>query len=161
MGKYLPYVGDSKRAMDEYAFQIFMGGQQTVVMHNTCEDSLLATPLILDLCLLTELSQRPVDPVVPPEGAVRPGRHAGRQRAEPPEAGHREPVPRHDRPVAGEQHDARVPHAPAAQGPVRSPMPTDNRDLEFRAELVLRGIALSSRTAMKQRGLAEAPTPGR
>ena len=56
--KYLPYVGDSKRAMDEYAFQIFMGGQQTVVMHNTCEDSLLATPLILDLCLLTELSQR-------------------------------------------------------------------------------------------------------
>lgn len=56
--KYLPYVGDSKRAMDEYAFQIFMGGQQTVVMHNTCEDSLLAAPLILDLVILTELSQR-------------------------------------------------------------------------------------------------------
>jgi len=56
--KYLPYVGDSKRAMDEYVFQIFMGGQQTVVMHNTCEDSLLAAPLILDLCILTELSQR-------------------------------------------------------------------------------------------------------
>lgn len=56
--KYLPYVGDSKRAMDEYAFQIFMGGQQTVVMHNTCEDSLLAAPLILDLCILTELMQR-------------------------------------------------------------------------------------------------------
>jgi myo-inositol-1-phosphate synthase len=56
--KYLPYVGDSKRAMDEYTFQIFMGGQQTVVMHNTCEDSLLATPLILDLVILTELMQR-------------------------------------------------------------------------------------------------------
>jgi len=56
--KYLPYVGDSKRAMDEYTFQIFMGGQQTVVMHNTCEDSLLATPLILDLVILTELAQR-------------------------------------------------------------------------------------------------------
>lgn len=56
--KYLPYVGDSKRAMDEYTFSIFMGGQQTVVMHNTCEDSLLATPLIIDLVLLTELSQR-------------------------------------------------------------------------------------------------------
>jgi len=56
--KYLPYVGDSKRAMDEYVFQIFMGGQQTVVMHNTCEDSLLAAPLILDLCILTELAQR-------------------------------------------------------------------------------------------------------
>jgi myo-inositol-1-phosphate synthase len=56
--KYLPYVGDSKRAMDEYLFSIFMGGQQTVVMHNTCEDSLLATPLIIDLCILVELMQR-------------------------------------------------------------------------------------------------------
>lgn len=56
--KYLPYVGDSKRAMDEYIFSIFMGGQQSVVMHNTCEDSLLASPLILDLCILTELMQR-------------------------------------------------------------------------------------------------------
>lgn len=56
--KYLPYVQDSKRAMDEYIFQIFMGGQQCVVMHNTCEDSLLASPLILDLCILTELMQR-------------------------------------------------------------------------------------------------------
>lgn len=56
--KYLPYVGDSKRAMDEYIFQIFMGGEQNVVMHNTCEDSLLAAPLILDLVILTELMQR-------------------------------------------------------------------------------------------------------
>jgi len=56
--KYLPYVGDSKRAMDEYTFQIFMGGEQVVVMHNTCEDSLLAAPLILDLVILTELMQR-------------------------------------------------------------------------------------------------------
>lgn len=56
--KYLPYVGDSKRAMDEYIFSIFMGGQQCVVMHNTCEDSLLAAPLILDLCILCELMQR-------------------------------------------------------------------------------------------------------
>merc|ERR1712136_612471 len=44
--------------MDEYIFQIFMGGQQTVVMHNTCEDSLLASPLILDLAIITELMQR-------------------------------------------------------------------------------------------------------
>jgi myo-inositol-1-phosphate synthase len=56
--KYLPYVGDSKRALDEYTFQIFLGGEQTVVMHNTCQDSLLATPLILDLVILTELMQR-------------------------------------------------------------------------------------------------------
>lgn len=56
--KYLPYVGDSKRAMDEYLFSIFMGGEQSVVMHNTCQDSLLATPLIIDLVVLTELMQR-------------------------------------------------------------------------------------------------------
>jgi len=56
--KYVPYVGDSKRAMDEYTSEIFMGGKNTIVMHNTCEDSLLAAPLILDLCLLAELITR-------------------------------------------------------------------------------------------------------
>ena len=35
-----------------------MGGRNTIVMHNTCEDSLLAAPLILDLCLIAELSTR-------------------------------------------------------------------------------------------------------
>ena len=35
--KYVPYVGDSKRAMDEYTSEIFMGGKNTIVMHNTCE----------------------------------------------------------------------------------------------------------------------------
>uniref|UniRef100_A0AC35TX32 Inositol-3-phosphate synthase n=1 Tax=Rhabditophanes sp. KR3021 TaxID=114890 RepID=A0AC35TX32_9BILA len=56
--KYVPYVGDSKRAMDEYISSIFMGGQQTLVIHNTCEDSLLAAPLILDLAIITELCTR-------------------------------------------------------------------------------------------------------
>lgn len=56
--KYVPYVSDSKRAMDEYTSEIMMHGSNTIVMHNTCEDSLLATPIILDLILLTELSQR-------------------------------------------------------------------------------------------------------
>ncbi|KAG0469168.1 hypothetical protein HPP92_018496 [Vanilla planifolia] len=56
--KYVPYVGDSKRAMDEYTSEIFMGGKNTIVLHNTCEDSLLAAPIILDLVLLTELSSR-------------------------------------------------------------------------------------------------------
>ena len=56
--KYVPYVGDSKRAMDEYTSEIFMGGNNTIVMHNTCEDSLLAAPLILDMCLIAELSTR-------------------------------------------------------------------------------------------------------
>lgn len=56
--KYVPYVGDSKRAMDEYTSEIMMGGHNTLVIHNTCEDSLLATPLILDLVILGELSSR-------------------------------------------------------------------------------------------------------
>jgi len=56
--KYVPTVGDSKRAMDEYVSEIFMGGRNTIVIHNTCEDSLLASPLIIDLVLLTELSER-------------------------------------------------------------------------------------------------------
>merc|ERR1712014_263633 len=56
--KYIPYVGDSKRAMDEYSSEIFMGGSNTIVMHNTCEDSLLAAPLILDLVLIAEMTSR-------------------------------------------------------------------------------------------------------
>lgn len=56
--KYVPYVGDSKRAMDEYTSQIMMGGHNTLVIHNTCEDSLLASPLILDLVILGELCSR-------------------------------------------------------------------------------------------------------
>lgn len=56
--KYVPTVADSKRAMDEYTSEIFMGGKNTIVMHNTCEDSLLATPLIYDLVILGELCQR-------------------------------------------------------------------------------------------------------
>lgn len=56
--KYVPYVGDSKRAMDEYTSEIFMGGTNQIVMHNTCEDSLLATPLIYDLVILAEICER-------------------------------------------------------------------------------------------------------
>lgn len=56
--KYVPYVGDSKRAMDEYTSEIFMHGRNTIVMHNTCEDSLLAAPIIIDLVILAELVHR-------------------------------------------------------------------------------------------------------
>jgi len=56
--KYVPYGGDSKRAMDEYTSEIFMHGRNTISMHNTCEDSLLAAPIILDLCVLAELVTR-------------------------------------------------------------------------------------------------------
>jgi len=56
--KYVPFVGDSKRALDEYTSKIFMNGTNTIAMHNTCEDSLLAVPLILDLVLICELAER-------------------------------------------------------------------------------------------------------
>eukprot|EP01029_Cantina_marsupialis_P008536 TRINITY_DN201_c0_g2_i1.p1 TRINITY_DN201_c0_g2~~TRINITY_DN201_c0_g2_i1.p1 ORF type:complete len:523 (-),score=128.50 TRINITY_DN201_c0_g2_i1:391-1959(-) len=56
--KYVPFVGDSKRALDEYTSEIFMGGHNTISMHNTCEDSLLAAPIILDLVILTEMFER-------------------------------------------------------------------------------------------------------
>lgn len=56
--KYVPYVGDSKRAMDEYISELMLGGRNTIVVHNTCEDSLLASPIILDLAILAELCQR-------------------------------------------------------------------------------------------------------
>jgi myo-inositol-1-phosphate synthase len=56
--KYVPYVGDSKRALDEYTSSIFLGGTNTIAIHNTCEDSLLATPIIIDLVILGELMSR-------------------------------------------------------------------------------------------------------
>ena len=56
--KYVPYVGDSKRAMDEYVSEIMMGGWSTIAIHNTCEDSLLASPIILDLIVIAEICQR-------------------------------------------------------------------------------------------------------
>jgi len=56
--KYVPTVGDSKRAMDEYISEIFMGGWNTIALHNTCEDSLLAAPIIIDLVILAELVER-------------------------------------------------------------------------------------------------------
>ncbi|KAK9480003.1 hypothetical protein V1514DRAFT_327098 [Lipomyces japonicus] len=56
--KYLPAVGDSKVAMDEYYSELMMGGHNTVSIHNVCEDSLLASPLILDLAIIAEFFSR-------------------------------------------------------------------------------------------------------
>ena len=56
--KYVPFVGDSKRAMDEYSSEIFMGGTNTISSYNVCEDSLLATPLMYDMIILGELFSR-------------------------------------------------------------------------------------------------------
>jgi len=56
--KYVPAVGDSKRAIDEYHSELMMGGRNTLNIFNECEDSLLASPLILDLTILAELFTR-------------------------------------------------------------------------------------------------------
>ncbi|KXJ87648.1 Myo-inositol-1-phosphate synthase [Microdochium bolleyi] len=56
--KYMPAVGDNKRALDEYYAEIFMGGHQTISIFNVCEDSLLASPLILDLVIVAEMMTR-------------------------------------------------------------------------------------------------------
>lgn len=56
--KYLPAVGDSKVAMDEYYSELMLGGHNRISIHNICEDSLLATPLIIDLLVMTEFMTR-------------------------------------------------------------------------------------------------------
>lgn len=56
--KYIPAVGDSKRAMDEYYSQLFLDGRSTIAIHNTCEDTLLAVPLILDIIIFAEFFSR-------------------------------------------------------------------------------------------------------
>ncbi|MEI7564014.1 MAG: inositol-3-phosphate synthase [bacterium] len=68
--KYCPFVGDSKRAMDEYNSEIFLEGCNTIVSYNICEDSLLAAPIMIDLCIMAELLSRitidtkPIGPVL-------------------------------------------------------------------------------------------------
>lgn len=56
--KYVPSAGDSKKAIDEYTSEIFMGGEHTFVSYNVCEDSLLAAGVIIDLIVLSELMTR-------------------------------------------------------------------------------------------------------
>lgn len=56
--KYVPFVGDSKRALDEYSSLIFMNGINTISSFNVCEDSLLAVPLMIDMTILAELFTR-------------------------------------------------------------------------------------------------------
>lgn len=56
--KYMKPVGDSKVAMDEYYSELMLGGHNRISIHNVCEDSLLATPLIIDLLVMTEFCTR-------------------------------------------------------------------------------------------------------
>lgn len=54
----MPSTGDSKKAIDEYVSEIFLGGYHVLSSYNVCEDSLLAAPIILDLILITEIFER-------------------------------------------------------------------------------------------------------
>lgn len=56
--KYMQAVGDTKIAMDSYESEILMGGRNTITVNTVCEDSLLATPLIIDLVVVAELFSR-------------------------------------------------------------------------------------------------------
>ncbi|KAI9900323.1 hypothetical protein N3K66_004585 [Trichothecium roseum] len=56
--KYMPAVADNKRALDEYYAEIFLGGHQIISLFNICEDSLLASPLIIDLVIVAEMMTR-------------------------------------------------------------------------------------------------------
>lgn len=56
--KYMPAVADSKVAMDEYYSELMLGGHNRISIHNVCEDSLLATPLIIDLLVMSEFLSR-------------------------------------------------------------------------------------------------------
>jgi myo-inositol-1-phosphate synthase len=56
--RYIPFVGDSKRALDEYSSKIFMDGVNTISSYNICEDSLLAVPIMIDMVVLGELFSR-------------------------------------------------------------------------------------------------------
>ena len=56
--KYVPSVGDAKRAIDEYYSELFLDGRNILSIYNLCEDSLLAVPILLDIVLFSELFSR-------------------------------------------------------------------------------------------------------
>ncbi|CCH60019.1 hypothetical protein TBLA_0C02070 [Henningerozyma blattae CBS 6284] len=56
--KYMPAVGDNKVAMDEYYSELMLGGHNRISVHNVCEDSLLATPIMIDLMVMVEFISR-------------------------------------------------------------------------------------------------------
>ena len=56
--KYVPAVGDSKRAIDEYYSELMLDGRNILSIYNLCEDSLLAVPLLLDIAIFSEFFSR-------------------------------------------------------------------------------------------------------
>lgn len=56
--KYVPAVGDSKRAIDEYYSELMLDGKNILSLYNLCEDSLLAVPLLLDIAIFSDFFSR-------------------------------------------------------------------------------------------------------
>ncbi|UZJ54326.1 hypothetical protein CBS101457_003646 [Exobasidium rhododendri] len=56
--KYMPPVGDQKVAIDDFTSELAMGGRNTIYTVNQCADSVLASPIILDLAILAEFMTR-------------------------------------------------------------------------------------------------------
>lgn len=56
--KYIPAVGDSKRAIDEYYSELMLDGRNILSIYNICEDSLLAIPLLLDIAIFSDFFTR-------------------------------------------------------------------------------------------------------
>ena len=56
--KYVPAVGDSKRAIDEYYSELMLDGRNILSIYNLCEDSLLAVPLLLDIAIFSDFLTR-------------------------------------------------------------------------------------------------------
>uniref|UniRef100_A0A2K5DXD9 Inositol-3-phosphate synthase 1 n=1 Tax=Aotus nancymaae TaxID=37293 RepID=A0A2K5DXD9_AOTNA len=62
--KHAPYVGDSKRALDEFTSELMLGGTSTVVLHNTCEDSGLALCQRVSFCTNADPEPQTFSPVL-------------------------------------------------------------------------------------------------
>lgn len=56
--KHVAAVGDQKVAMDDYTSELCLGGRNRLYLTNLCEDSLLASPLLIDLAIMAELCTR-------------------------------------------------------------------------------------------------------
>lgn len=79
--KYVPFLGDSKRDISEYASEGFMDCHYTTIMHNECLDSALCAPLILDLAIFAELFSRVEYTVERPDGSVAEESYSGMETA--------------------------------------------------------------------------------
>jgi myo-inositol-1-phosphate synthase len=77
--KYLKAVGDTKIAMDDYYSELMLGGSNRLSVTNICEDSLLATPLIIDLVIVAEFLSRVSYKELPVEGATNGNGHSDKK----------------------------------------------------------------------------------